>query len=111
MASRALKDLTVSDYWKMKERLKYDHFIAAELYIHINTLDKWKRAKGIYIYRKSKWTIDTNSEGGIKMKCDKCGGRMVYSSEYIVMFDGVEVELLKCKNCGIEKPVKEKLNA
>lgn len=54
MASRILKDLTVSQYWKMKERLKYDHLIAAELYIHINTLDKWKRANGIYIYRKSK---------------------------------------------------------
>lgn len=41
--------------------------------------------------------------------CSTCGGKMVYSSEYIVMYDGVEVELLKCKNCGKEEPIKEKL--
>ncbi len=42
------------------------------------------------------------------MRCKKCGEKMVYSNEYLVMSDGVEVGLMKCKQCDNEQTIKEK---
>lgn len=40
-------------------------------------------------------------------KCPKCKIKMVYSADYLVTWDGVEVEIMVCKKCGHEENVKE----
>jgi len=40
-------------------------------------------------------------------KCPKCNFEMVYSDEYLVLWDGVEVEVILCKQCDYKENVKE----
>lgn len=37
-----------------------------------------------------------------KKVCEKCGGKLVESSEYMVLADGYEVPIYKCVDCGEE---------
>lgn len=47
MTSRVLDDFTVEKYMEMRNRLRYDHRIANELFISGATLCLWKRKNGV----------------------------------------------------------------
>lgn len=52
----------------------------------------------------------SQEERKMKMKnCPKCNSKMVYSSEGLLLSDGVEVEIIVCKKCGYEETVKEEV--